>query len=101
MAAHGLRDPSEIAAIEENDSGRNKIEGCGPARLIFMATVPKAAQAMEGDGAGKGVSCFALIEFCGDELPESGSSNHRREVGAFDAPDFAQGRCQTVLLPVG
>jgi hypothetical protein len=27
---------------------------------------------MEGDGAGKGVSCFALIEFCGDELPESG-----------------------------
>ncbi len=72
LPAHGLRDPSEIPAVEENDSGRDKIEGCGPARLIFMAPVPEASQAMEGDGAGKGVSCFALVEFCGDELPESG-----------------------------
>ena len=72
MSARSLRDPSEIAAIEENDGGRDEIEGCSPARLIFMATVPKAPQTMEGDGAGKGVSCFALVEFCGDELPERG-----------------------------
>ena len=102
LSAHSLRDPSEIAAIEENDGGRDKIEGCGSARLIFMATVPKAPEAMESNGAGKRVSCFALVEFCGDELPEIGILKPPQgEEGALDAPDFAQGGGQTVLLPVG
>lgn len=60
--AQGLRDPSEIAAIEENDGGRHEIEGCDPTRLILTASIPKAPQAMECDGASKRVLGFALVD---------------------------------------
>jgi hypothetical protein len=41
---------SEIATLEQNDGSGDQIERSGSGLLVFGATIPEAAEAMERDG---------------------------------------------------
>lgn len=93
---------AEIATIEQDDGGGDEVEGCGAGLLVLEAAVAASAEAVEGDGTGKAVARFALVQFGGDGAPQVGVLKPAQgEQGTFDPPDLAQGRSKPALLTLG
>jgi hypothetical protein len=42
---------SEVATVEQDNGGRDEVEGCYSARLVFVAAIRETPQTMESDRA--------------------------------------------------
>ena len=83
---------SEIATVEQDDGGRDEVEGRSSRLLVLQSAIAKATEPVEGDGPREAVAGLALVELGGDERAQFGVLIPAQgEERAFDAADLAQG----------
>jgi hypothetical protein len=62
---HFLNGTTEIATVKQDGSCGNEVERSRARLLVFKATIPEAAEPVEGDRSCQAVARFALVQLGG------------------------------------